>query len=307
MDIRITSDGMLDLSTGDLAMATASEHIAQKLYRALVAMPSNIIAGKRNKSYSVLQAMIRSFLQNYFAGDKDVIASNISVDMSSDTDSSSAHISLSYKGQADGVDISASQGMSYAVHDGTVDGIAFDRATFSEFAATTTIPVTVPMVLDEMTSYIVIPIMPANDGATGSPQIVIRDETDTRITSTQTYPFLINTSSRPRTYTVQNYLTASLPAGVTLLRADVVNASVDYEQSNEPGSVTISADAAGVVEGIVYAVNCDYLCTAYDVFETHIESPTYPLSPLRGQYRAFCSKPIPPGRYMVQYTGSIPE
>ena len=307
MDIRITSDGMIDLSTGDLAMTSTSEFVAQKLYRALVAMPSNIIAGKQTKSYTALQAMIRSFLQNYFAGDKNIIAANISVDMSSDTDSSSAYITLSYKGNDENGDVSATQGMSYAIHDGTVEGIAFDRTTFNGFASTSNIEVTVPLVVEDVTSYIIIPIMPANDALTGGTRIVIRTETDKRTTEMSTYPFLINTTSRPRTYTVQNYLTSRLPAGMTLIRADVANATVDYEQSDELGAITISADKAGIIEGTVCAINCDYLCTAYDIFETHIESPAYPLSPLRGRYRAFCSKPIPPGRYMVQYTGIIPE
>ena len=307
MDIRITSDGMIDLSTGDMAMTSASELIAQKLYRALVAMPPNIIAGKRTISYATLQAMVRSFLQNYFAGDKYVIAANINVDMTSETDSTSTRIVLSYAGDLENGEVSATQGMTYTVHDGTVNSITFDRAEFSAFESTTNINITIPMVITEMTSFIDLPIAPANDPETNEPRIVIRDETDTRSTQTSIHPFLINTIARAKTYTVMNYLESALPSGKTLTHADVTSATVEYEQSDDLGAITISADAAGIIQGIAYAINCEYLCVAYDVFETHIESPAYPLSPFRGRYRAFCSKPIPPGRYMVQYTGSIPE
>ena len=81
MDIRITSDGAIDLTSGDMEVTTPAEDIAQKLYRALLALPSNIIAGQNALTYTALGTTVKAFLMQFFAADLDIIAANITVDL----------------------------------------------------------------------------------------------------------------------------------------------------------------------------------------------------------------------------------
>lgn len=307
MDLRITSDGVLDFSTGDIAQTTTAEDISQKLYRALLAMPSHLISGQAGLGYAELQTSVKAFLMNYFANDKLVNPALIAVSLASAQDGDAVSISLTYKDpSANGNAVETSSGMSYTLSDGTVTGVSFTSDTLSAFEAPATVPVQMPLVLTEPTTVIQIPIQPGIDPETGTVCIFAREETDTSNIARTLIPFTIHTADRKKTYTLANYVTQPMPAGSSVYSVAVTDATVDYSILSAFGAFSLSANTEGMINGTLTVFNCPYLASIFEVYDTHIESPAFPLSPLRGKYRVIFTKPIPRGRYVIQYTGIIP-
>ena len=307
MDIRITPDGMPDLSTGDLAITSTAEDISQNLYRALLAMPANIIAGTTSIGYADLKTSVKAYLMQYFAGSKLVNPACIDVTITKAPESTTASVSLKYTDPTSSTsDAEIRSGMDYAVADGTVTSVAFERDVLSSFEAPTSYTVRIPQIIEDATTVITLPISPATDATTGTVCIFVRKETaDAAITKTL-IPFTIPTISRNKTYTVPNYATLPIPDGSAIYSVDVTDASVEYTLTASFGLFSISASDSGTISGTITVFNCPYIATVFEQYDTHLESIAFPLSPVRGKYRAIFPKPIPAGRYVIQYTGTIP-
>lgn len=307
MDIRITTDGMLDMTSGDLTQTTMSEDIGQKLYRALLGMPSNIIVGQTRFSYADLQTSVKAYLMQYFMGDKTVNPGLISVGMASTYGGERTTVTLTYKDHTKyGGSVETTAGLEYAIADGSVPGVAFDRDELSQFENTATQLVRLPVVVTEPVSVIEIPLPPATDLTTGTACVFALKEDSASIVNRTTHTFTIPTVNKKRTYTIVNFLTEPLPATASVYHARVTGSTVDYTLDIAFGQITISAGSEGVINGILDVFDCPNVTTVYELYDTHVESPAYPLSPLRGKYRVIFPKPLTAGSYMVQYTGIIP-
>ena len=307
MDLRILPDGSIDLSSGDIVQTSTAEDIGQKLYRALLSMPANIIAGQNSLTYTELQVTVKAYLMQYFAGDKFVNPAMIDVVMSTDHGGEHTSVQLTYR---DPVAVDSEKevrtGLDYAVADGSVATITTEPISFADFDQPSYVTITQPFIVTEPTAMVILPVCPALDLDAGTVCIYARtEEADDPITRS-TVAFTIKTAPRRKTYTIVNYLDAIPDAPYSIYDVVVDTATVPYAIDKSFGQCSISASQEGMIHGSVRVLNCEHVTTVYECYDTHVESPAFPLSPLRGKYRAIFPKPLSVGRYVIQYTGIIP-
>lgn len=299
-DIAIERNGVLSLTTGDIRHVDLADHISQKLYRALMLMPSSTATSVRSDRDDIVKQSIMGYLVSFFQRDYDVDPMKIEIIVGRTVDQQ-VTVSLRYRSEGEGEVAEARNAFSQA--GGELRSTRYDPLWLSSITATEEVSICEYLSLDLYSSEIDVAVRPAGADGTLSHSAYLLPSTSDGSVTTLDLPVSIVTDSTKRRYVASRFAEGFITGEHVIEQLTVSSADVDYTLDEEYGEKIIIASVAGTIAGTLQVVCAPYRTTSYHERSTNPAEFVYQLRPSRGIYTLLFDRTVAPGNYLLSYVG----
>ena len=318
-DIIVDNEGVPILEDNDLAPAAYAQHLYQKIYKAIMNMPPNVISGISYDHASELTGALRGYFTEYFISDTDIDSGNIEIDINTgEAGGESATLKMSYTTSApDGSEVDIVEGLSYSLEGGVLTTIDMEPPWLESIQGYYEISILHNVSISEFTSSIIIPVRPvpasySYGNRTSRDNIVLLKPSYPVGDTETTRGFSFYTMPSRHMYPISRYISGlsdkvDVITGVEIDNWDDI--SSNFTKIKENGEVSLIARKATAMQitGTATIVTAVQVTSIWGVMEPVATEIVYPLSPIRGKIVAIFPKSVSPGNYVIKYTGILEE
>jgi hypothetical protein len=299
-DIAIERNGILSLTTGDIRHVDLADHISQKLYRALMLMPSSTATSVRSDRDDIVKQSVMGYLVSFFQRDYDVDPMKIEIIVGRTVDQQ-VSVSLRYRGDGEGETAEARNAFSQA--GGELRSTSYDPPWLTSVAATEEVSICEYLSLDLYSSEIDVAVRPAGaDGVLSHSAYLLPSTSDGSVTVLD-LPVSIATDSEKRRYVVSRFAEGFVAGEHVIEQLTISGADVDYTIDEEYGEKIVVASVAGTITGTLRVACAPYRTVSYRERSINPAEYVYQLRPSRGIYTLLFDRTVAPGNYLLSYVG----
>jgi hypothetical protein len=125
-DAKIEPDGRISLRGEDIQPVEYSEFVSQKIYKALMNMPMDIVTGTDQTKPSIVINNLQAYLNSAFSYDMDIDPAGVEVELN-ERGNQRASLLISYTGESpEGALVHMGKGYSYDINAGVITSVDFE-------------------------------------------------------------------------------------------------------------------------------------------------------------------------------------
>lgn len=310
-DCRIRPDGTMLIQSGDMAGASYSQFLSQKIYRALMLMDPSVVTGWSLLSVSETKTALMQYFHEVFGADSDISVEGFTVELTDSQSGADIGIRVDYKGKApDGTPVEIIQGTRYSLSSGAIKSVDFGPSWLRWIENPHVENVLHRFSVSNASREVELPLRPKTvsnspDEFTGASYMALLPGSFAGTLTESEKSFSFTTSVTRLIYPISRYISGFNERSESVVGATISEGDdyVTVQKVDGVWSLVLSQPVEMLITGQAKTVNA--LQTSYDFIlrDTIARDPVYPLAQTCGKYIAIFPRTIPAGEYMIQYTG----
>lgn len=308
-DITINANGTYLIDRyQDLVPADFETAISQKIYDAIMSMPPSLASGMEKSKISILQAKIRTYINEFFAKDIDIDPYKIEISTVASPSDNAAFRFVYNDTMDNGIQVNFKSNLEFSLSSGAILKVDYSPAWLEKYDSSSTKEITLYREIKEYVSKIELSVHPEIDSSgMAVSDIIIMNELDHGSVTSRTLDIVIPVKDGSIIYPVSRYIDSSsinskreIVRSINVTSAD---AGITYSESEESGELVLVCRGEGNVYVTATLMNILQYTRVVEKAPNYSRNAVYPLKPARGKILAVFPKTIKPGKYAIKYKG----
>ena len=306
--IKINADGTPVIINGDFITISHSRLLSQKIYRAIMNMPPDMLSGKNQTKTSILEPILISYLSNFFNGDPDIDGSKFQVEIENSIDQKVDFTVKYNENSSEGNGTAISTGLDFLLEGGALLTVNYSPEWLSIRNKEYRKQKSYYIKLEEDSQEILVPVEPYTldtDSGISYPIVLTLSKWED-ITDIRKIEFSIPITDTTMLYPISRYIPGFTDQQDVILNYQLDDTDLIYNTNDMYGEyVIIVKDQTGTLTGYVNIMTAVQFTYSYIIKNTIVNDSVFKLKPVQGHYYVQFPKTVSKGEYVIQYTGKM--